>query len=102
MREDDFTKDDLIEEESCKSCGSCDHKKNKCISFFSHENDMMHKDIDNERAHRTTLFVCITFIIITVIFVTAYTLRMNTFVELIREMNAALLQLAGAKGLPTP
>ena len=100
MREDDFTPDDLIEKD--ESCTSCEHKKKKCISFFAHENDMMHKDIDNERAHRTTLFVCITFIIITVIFVTAYTMRMNTFVDLIREMNAALLQLASAKGIPTP
>ena len=85
-----------------ENCDSCDHKKNKCISFFSHENDMMHKDMDNERAHKTTLFVCLTFIIITIIFVTAYTLRMNTFVDLIKEMNAVIVQLASAKGFITP
>ena len=46
-----------------KNCGSCSDKKN-CVSFLSHENAMMHKDMDNERAHRTTLFVCIAFVLI--------------------------------------
>ena len=83
-------------------CVSCSRKNEACISFFAHENAMMHKDTDNERAHRTTLFVCITFIIITVIFVMAYTFRMNSFVNLIKEMNAAFIQLANAKGLLAP
>jgi len=83
-------------------CTTCEKKTTACISFLAHENAMMHKDTDNERAHRTTLFVCITFVIITVIFVTAYTLRMNTFVDLIREMNAAVIQLANAKGIIAP
>lgn len=100
MKEDDFTTADLSETE--ESCKSCNHKPKKCISFFAHENDMMHKDIDNERAHRTTLFVCLTFIIITIIFVTAYTLRMNSFIDLIKGMNAELVKLANAKGIVSP
>ena len=80
-----------------------DEKKTpETVSFFMHENSLMHKDEDVSRAHRTTLFVCITFIIITVVFVTAYTMRMNTFVDLIKEMNAALVQLANAKGFVSP
>ena len=91
-----------ITSENENKCITCETKSTSCISFLAHENAMMHKDTDNERAQRTTLFVCITFIIITIIFVTAYTLRMNTFVDLIREMNAAVIQLANAKGIITP
>ena len=93
MNEDEL---DLNEEESCNSCG----KKKACISFLAHENDMMHKDADNERAHRTILFVCATFIIITLIFVFAYTIRMNSFLETIKEMNAVIVSLVSGK--PTP
>ena len=80
------------------NCG----KKHACISFLAHENAMMHKDTDNERAHRTTLFVCITFIIITIIFVFAYTIRMNAFLDTIKEMNAVIVKLANAKGIFAP
>lgn len=82
-----------------KQCSTCDKKDTACISFFAHENAMMHKDTDNERAHRTTMFVCITFIIITLIFVLAYTFRMNSFLDTIKEMNAAMVNLANAKGI---
>ena len=100
MNEDDFNKDDIIE--SDESCNACGKKKKACISFFAHENDMMHKDLDNERAHITTRFVCLTFIVITIIFVAAYTLRMNSFVALIKDMNAVIVQLANAKGFISP
>ena len=83
-------------------CQTCSKKDTACISFFAHENAVMHKDVDNQRAHRTTLFVCITFIVITLIFVIAYTSRMNSFIALIKEMNAALIQLANAKGFISP
>lgn len=82
-------------------CGTC-NKKQACISFLAHENAMMHKDTDNERAHRTSLFVCIFALVFALIFVVAYTVRMNSFVGLIKEMNAAIVELAGAKGIIAP
>lgn len=89
-------------DESVKSeCTGC-QKKHSCISFLAHENAMMHKDADNERAHRTTLFVCVFALVFALIFVTAYTVRMNTFVDLIKGMNAALMELANAKGIIAP
>ena len=97
----DITREDGGDAE-VKQCNTCKRKSTACVSFLSHENAMMHKDVDNERAHRTTLFVCITFIIITTIFVTAYTLRMNTFVDLIKSMYAALVDIANAKGIIAP
>lgn len=83
-------------------CTTCNKKDTACISFFAHENAMMHKEADNERAHRTTLFVCIFALLFALTFVIAYTVRMNTFVDLIKEMNAAIVQLANAKGIISP
>lgn len=31
-------------------CATCNKKDTACISFFAHENAMMHKEADNERA----------------------------------------------------
>ena len=77
-------------------------KKPESVSVFAHENALMHKDMDNVRAHRTTWVVCITFILITCIFVFAYTYRMNSFLDTINKMVAVIVELANAKGIPTP
>ena len=95
-RENDFAPE---VEDRCKHCGK---KDTACISFFAHENAMMHKDTDNERAHRTTLFVCITFLLIVIIFVTAYTIRTAVWLDTIAKLNAAIVELANAKGIQTP
>ena len=88
--------------ESEEKCASCNKKGVACISFLAHENAMMHKDTDNERAHRTTLFVCIFALLFAFIFVIAYTIRMNTFISLIKDMNAVIVEIASAKGFPAP
>lgn len=82
-------------------CGKCSDKKS-CISFLSHENAMMHKDMDNERAHRTTLFVCIAFVLIVIIFVAAYTVRTSIWLDTINKLVAEIVNIANAKGIPTP
>lgn len=89
-------------ENAGSKCAGCDKKTEACISFFAHENAMMHKDMDNERAHRSNLYFAATVLIITLIFVIAYTVRMNAFVEVIKEMNADIVKLASAKGVITP
>lgn len=78
------------------------NKKPESVTAFAYENALMHKDMDNERANRTTLFVCVFALLFALTFVVAYTIRMNTFVSLIREMNAAIVQLANAKGIVSP
>ena len=78
------------------------NKKPEMITAFAYENALMHKDFDNERAHRTTLFVCITFLLIVIIFVAAYTIRMNAFLETINKMNAVIVELVNAKGIVSP
>ena len=83
-------------------CGKCKKKDKRCVSYWEHENAMMHKDFDNERAHKTTWFVCITVLLLTLIFVGAYTFRMNSFLDTIKEMTAVIMQLASAKGIISP
>ena len=89
---DEFTHDE--QEESCTKCS----KKPGLITAFAYENALMH----NERSHKSIWIVCATVIILTLIFVLAYTIRMNAFIDLTKNMTAALVELAGAKGLPAP
>jgi len=83
-------------------CSTCKKKNEACVSFLSHENAMMHKDMDNERAHKSNIVFAITVLVITLIFVIAYTIRMNAFVEVIKEQNAEIVKLACAKGIISP
>lgn len=83
------------------NCNNCKDKQ-ACISYFAHENAMMHKDMDNERAHRTTLFVCVAFVLIVIIFVAAYTIRTSIWLDTVKQLNADIVELAGAKGIIAP
>lgn len=89
------------EEEQEVSCTKCS-KKPGMITAFAYENALMHKDLDNERAQVTNWIICGTVIVLTIIFVLAYTLRMNAFIDTINKMTAAIVELAGAKGIPAP
>ena len=90
-----------LPEPADKECSGCSRKQ-ACISFMAHENAMMHKDTDNERAHRTTLFVCIAFVLIVIIFVAAYTIRTSIWLDTVKQLNADIVELAGAKGIIAP
>lgn len=100
-------------EKNESKCTQCEKKEQACISFFAHENAMMHKDVDNERLHETireqaresvrrNIYLCLTFIVIILLFVVTYTIRTNIWNETVREMNAAIVELAHAKGITVP
>jgi len=93
--------EDRISSENGNKCNSCD-KKQACISFLAHENAMMHKDTDNERAHRTTMYVCIAFTLVILIFVTAYTFRTGIWLDTIKQLTADIVEIANAKGITAP
>lgn len=78
------------------------NKKPEMVTAFAYENALMHKDFDNERAHKSTWIVCATVIILTLIFVFAYTVRMNAFIDTINRLTADIIKLAGEKGVITP
>ena len=46
--------------------------------------------------------MCITFVLIVVIFVAAYTLRTSIWLKTIDKLVTDIVELANAKGLPTP
>lgn len=98
MTENNCTAGTEAAETRCEQC----KKSADSVSFFTHENAMMHKDADNERAHRTTLYVCIAFVLIVVIFVAAYTVRTSIWLDTIKQLNADIVELAGAKGVLPP
>ena len=75
------------------------NKKPEVITAFAYESALFHKDLDNERSHKSIWIVCATVIVLTLIFVLAYTLRMNAFLDTINKMTAAIMELAGAKGI---
>ena len=81
---------------------SNESKKPEMVTAFAYENALMHKDLDNERSHKSIWIVCATAIVLTLIFVLAYTLRMNAFIDTINKMTAAIVELAGAKGIVAP
>ena len=68
------------------------------VSFLVHENDMNHKDLENERLHethrKTVRDICFTFVVIIVIFVTAYTIRTAIWQNTVLKMNDAILEMA--------
>ena len=63
------------------------------ISMFEHENAIMHKEKDCERMKKIVFAVCATFVVITIIFVTAYTIRtriwLDTFLTILQERPPA-------------
>ena len=83
--EDDFNMDDLKD---------IPERKHAQIDFFVHENDMLQKDIDNERLHKTIRSLCVTFIAIIVIFVATYTIRTSIWLETFGRMNEIIAELA--------
>lgn len=74
----------------------------KMIPFYIHEESMLLKDTDNERAHKTTWIVCFAFVLIVIIFVAAYTIRTSIWLDTISKLNAAIVELANAKGIISP
>ena len=57
------------------------------IPLYQAEKIAMYQNFANQRAHRTTLVVCITFILITIIFVVGYTIREKNWLNTIQHIN---------------
>ena len=58
------------------------------ITVFEHENAMMHKDKDCERMKNIVIAVCVSFVLITIIFVTGYTIRTRIWLDTILQLQA--------------
>jgi uncharacterized membrane protein YvbJ len=83
-------------EEKCKNC----ENQQACVSFFMHENSMMHKDADNERLaniakDQRTINVVQSVIILLIVFIMAmfYTSRTQMWNDTISKQNETIIKL---------
>ena len=64
-----------------------DKEETHYISRFEHENALMHYGKVNKRSLVALVCVCVTFIIITTIFVIAYTVREKNWLDTLSQMR---------------
>lgn len=80
-----------------KNCGNCSEKE-KCIPFFDHQNTMMHYNWVNRRSMIQLIAVCVTMIIVVLIFATNQTKREQMWQETIKEMYRSSVTAEVADG----
>ena len=85
-------------EKSIEEIVENDSVEQPMVSFLVHENDMNHKDAENERIHetfkRTIWGMCLTFLLIIAVFVAAYTIRTRIWNQTIERMTNAIIEVA--------
>ena len=65
--------------------------KERTVSAFEHENDLMHYGRVNKRSLIALISVCVTFIVITTIFVIAYTVRERNWLDTLARMRTPVI-----------
>ena len=71
--------------EEKENCGNCSEKE-RCIPFFDHQNTMMHYNWVNRRSMIQLIAVCITMIVVVLIFATNQTKREQMWQETIKSI----------------
>ena len=61
------------------------------VSKYEHEKALMHYGMVNKRSMISLICVCVTFVIITTIFVIAYTVREQNWLNTLREIKAPVV-----------
>ena len=61
--------------------------KPRTVTAFDHENALMHYGMVNRRSMIMLISVCVTFILITLIFVIGYTIREKNWLDTISRMT---------------
>lgn len=77
----------------------------RMVSAFEHENALMHYGRVNKRSLIALICVCVTFMVITTIFVVAYTVREKNWINAISHMQPAAVtevQNGGVYQFPDP
>ena len=74
--------------------------REKTVSAFEHENALWHYGRVNKRSLIALVCVCVTFIIITTIFVIAYTIREKNWLDTLTHIRAPVVEVADEEGLP--
>ena len=71
--------------EEKENCGNCS-EKDRCIPFFDHQNTMMHYNWVNRQSMISLIAVCITMIVVVLIFATNQTKREQMWQETIKSI----------------
>ena len=66
----------------------------KPVSRFTHENALWHYGEVNKRSLRALVAVCITFVVITAIFVIGYTVREKNWLDYVSKLQAPVAEVA--------
>ena len=75
-----------MEKQCPENCSNC--KDNQaCVPFFAHENALMHYGRVNKRSMVAIIAICITFVLLTAIFVTSYTVREKHWLETLSRIR---------------
>ena len=65
-------------------------EKERTVSWFQHENALMHYGRVNKRSLVALICVCVTFVLLTTIFVIAYTIREKNWLDTIKTIRPAV------------
>lgn len=74
-------------EEKAKICGD-EQEEQTLIPLYQAEKIAMYQNYANQRAHKTTWIVCLTFLLITIVFVVGYTVREKNWLNTIQHINS--------------
>lgn len=61
--------------------------KERTVSAFEHENSLMHYGMVNKRSMIMLISVCVTFVLITLIFVIGYTIREKNWLDTLTRIG---------------
>ena len=64
-----------------------ENKEARTVSAFEHENAIMHYGMVNKRSMIMLISVCVTFVLITLIFVIGYTVREKNWLNTLARIN---------------
>lgn len=85
--------------EQKQHCSNCE-QKTACVPFFLHENAMMHYNRANKRMLVALITVCITLVVIIVIFVKGHTILEKQLID--RAIQQRITEVDNAETAPPP
>ena len=77
-------------------------KNERTISQFEHENSLMHYGMVNKRSMIMLISVCVTFVLITLIFVIGYTVREKNWLNTLTRIGFTEVADDGVHQQPDP
>ena len=76
--------------------------KERTVSAFEHENSLMHYGMVNKRSMIMLISVCVTFVLITLIFVIGYTVREKNWLNTLTRIGVTEVADDGVHQQPNP